>query len=108
MLSDASGFPRGASLPPGVSGIEPAEPASETSRAFDVFISYARNPDEEFVTRLQADLIGAGVRVWWDRQAMESRGRSFLQELRDGIESSDRLLFVIGPGSLASSYCRCE
>jgi WD40 repeat protein len=82
--------------------------SSEAPRRFDVFISYARNPDEAFVARLYADLLQAGVRVWWDRQAMESRGRSFLQELRDGIESSERLLFVVGPGSLASSYCRAE
>jgi|SRR6516164_5011125 len=44
-----------------------------------VFLSYARADDEPFVGRLQADLIRAGVEVWWDRTAMESRGRTFLQ-----------------------------
>jgi len=30
---------------------------------------------------------------------MESRGRTFLQELRDAIEGSDRLIAVIGPNA---------
>lgn len=73
-----------------------------------VFISYARADDEDFVQRLCASLEAAGFGVWWDRRAMESRGRTFLQELRDAIEGSDRVLAVIGPAALASPYVRVE
>ena len=55
-----------------------------------VFLSYARADDEPFVERLYGDLIQAGIEVWWDRAAMESRGRTFLQEIRDAIEGVDR------------------
>jgi WD40 repeat protein len=73
-----------------------------------VFLSYARADDEPFVRRLHDDLVHAGVEVWWDRQAMQSRGRTFLQELRDAIQGVDRLLAIIGPNALESDYVRVE
>jgi hypothetical protein len=39
---------------------------------------------------------------------MESRGRTFLQELRDAIEASGRVLAVIGPQAVGSAYVRVE
>jgi hypothetical protein len=39
---------------------------------------------------------------------MESRGRTFLQEIRDAIEGSDRVLAVIGPMAVKSEYVRSE
>jgi TIR domain-containing protein len=42
-----------------------------------VFISYARADDEPFVKQLYQDLKEHGIDVWWDRQAMESRGLTF-------------------------------
>ena len=66
-----------------------------------VFVSYARDDDEPFVERLHKGLGAAGIDVWWDRKAMESRGRSFLQEIRDAIEGVDRLIAVIGPKAVA-------
>src|SRR5260370_6924143 len=73
-----------------------------------VFISYARADDEGFVEKLCGDLTHNNVTVWWDRAAMESRGRTFLQEIRDAIERSDRVLAVIGPMALRSDYVRSE
>lgn len=73
-----------------------------------VFICYARDDDEPFVKRLHHDLDKAGIRVWWDRKAMESRGRTFLQEIRDAIENVDRLIAVIGPKAVESDYVRYE
>lgn len=57
-----------------------------------VFISYGRADDESFAKRLAHDL----PRVWWDREAMENRGRTFLQEIRDAIAESERLVLVLG------------
>ena len=39
---------------------------------------------------------------------MQSRGLTFLQELRDAIEGSDRLIAVIGPNAVKSDYVRAE
>jgi hypothetical protein len=73
-----------------------------------LFISYAREDDEPFVERLYRDLTERGFAVWWDREAMESRGRTFLQEIRDAMESSDRVIAVIGPKAVVSQYVRYE
>jgi len=73
-----------------------------------IFISYARDDDEPFVKQLYQDLTENGIDVWWDHKAMESRGRTFLQELRDAIEGSDRLIAVIGPNAVTSDYVKAE
>jgi hypothetical protein len=73
-----------------------------------VFLSYARADDEAFVGQLHQDLVERGVGVWWDRKAMESRGRSFLQELRDAIEAAERVIAVIGPHAIQSAYVLAE
>jgi WD40 repeat protein len=39
---------------------------------------------------------------------MQSRGRTFLQEIRDAIEASDRVVAVLGPMALSSEYVRSE
>jgi hypothetical protein len=74
----------------------------------DIFISYARDDDEPFVKGLYGDLTAAGFDVWWDREAMESRGRTFLQEIRDAIAAVDRLILVVGPKAAESDYVRYE
>ena len=73
-----------------------------------VFISYARKDDEGFVKRLRDDLVREGIEVWWDRKSMESRGRSFLLELRDAIFGAQRVIAVIGPHALTSDYVLFE
>ena len=73
-----------------------------------LFISYARNDDEAFARQLYTDLTGRGFSVWWDREAMESRGRTFLQEIRDAIASVERLILVIGPAAVRSDYVEAE
>ena len=39
---------------------------------------------------------------------MQSRSLTLLQELRDAIEGSDRLIAVIGPNAVKSEYIRAE
>jgi hypothetical protein len=74
----------------------------------EIFISYARADDEPFVEQLHDDPTEHGFTIWWDRQTMQSRGRTFLQELRDAIEGSDRLIAVIGPNAVKSNCVRAE
>src|SRR4030095_3627033 len=74
-----------------------------------VFISYARDDDEPFVHRLHDDLTRLGVPIWWDRAAMESRGQTFLQVIRDAIANQcSRLLLIVGPRAVSSDYVRFE
>ncbi|MBZ0310791.1 MAG: TIR domain-containing protein, partial [Anaerolineae bacterium] len=73
-----------------------------------LFISYARADDEPFVESLYEDLMKQDYDVWWDRKAMESRGQTFLQEIRDAIARADRLILVVGPGAVESAYVRTE
>jgi tetratricopeptide (TPR) repeat protein len=73
-----------------------------------LFISYARADDEPFVKSLYEELENKGHYVWWDRQAMESRGNTFLQVIRDAIAGVDRMLLVVGPGAAESAYVRAE
>ena len=73
-----------------------------------LFISYAREDDEPFVEKLYQDLIARGFAVWWDRTAMQNRGRTFLQEIRDAIEKSDLLIAVVGPKAIESDTVQSE
>lgn len=72
------------------------------------FLSYARSDDEPFVERLRDDLIARGIDVWWDRKSMESRGRTFHQEILDAISRCDRFVLIVGPNAIASPYVRQE
>jgi WD40 repeat protein len=73
-----------------------------------IFLSYARSDDEPFVNQLYTDLTAHGFSVWFDRVSMPSRGMTFLQEIRDAIDTSERLILVVGPGALQSDYVRAE
>jgi WD40 repeat protein len=78
------------------------------SEHYDAFLSYARDDDDPFVARLHKSLVDAKLRVWWDRVDMPNRDLTFLQEIRDAIDASDRLIAVVGPRALASDYVRAE
>ena len=73
-----------------------------------LFISYARKDSEDFARRLHNDLQTLGFNVWWDKEAMEARGHTFQQVLRDAVAGSDRLILVVTPGSAESEYVQWE
>lgn len=80
-----------------------------TPDRFDVFLSYARDDDagqdsaayddpaRSFMRRLYDYLTAAGLRVWWDKAALPSRGESFTAEIERAIRSCDRVVLVCGP-----------
>src|SRR6516225_4491003 len=74
----------------------------------DLFLSYARGDDEPFVACLYRDLTAEGFGVWWDRESMPNRGLKFTLEIRNAIDSCQRLLLVIGPEAIGSEYVRAE
>ncbi|MEZ4672274.1 MAG: TIR domain-containing protein [Anaerolineae bacterium] len=83
------------------------QPPPTAARKVRLFISYARKDDAPFVERLYHDLKDE-FDVWWDRISMPNRGLTFLQEIRDAIDWSDRLLLVTGPHAFSSPYVQDE
>jgi WD40 repeat protein len=73
-----------------------------------LFLSYGRSDDEPFVRRLYEDLAREGFDVWFDRVNMPARGLTFLKEIRDEIDQTDRLILVVGPAAINSEYVRDE
>lgn len=83
-------------------------PSPPNTKLPPIFISYARADDEPFAKRLWRDLEQHGVNVWWDREAMESRGHTFLREIRDAITAAGRVLLIVGPNVKDSPYVEME
>ena len=83
-------------------------PMAGTGPSFDAFLSYARADDSEFTDALVAGLVRAGMRVWFDRESLPSRGTTFDQEIRRAIEASARLVLVVGPNALSRGYVAQE
>jgi hypothetical protein len=69
-----------------------------------IFLSYARDDDELFVSQLYHDLVAHGFEVWWDRISMPNRKLTFNQEIRDAITYCDCLVLIAGPRAFASDY----
>jgi len=68
-----------------------------------VFLSHARDDDEDFVRLLHGELMEAEFSVWWDRVSMPSRSLTFHQEIRDAIETRDRAIVILGPRAVESA-----
>src|SRR5512138_571898 len=81
-----------------------------------IFLSYVRGDDDpdfydpakSFMRRLYNGLKTAGFEVWWDRESLPSRALSFLQEIRDAVTASDKLVLIVGEKGMASDYVRAE
>ncbi|HEX2622993.1 MAG TPA: NB-ARC domain-containing protein, partial [Phototrophicaceae bacterium] len=73
-----------------------------------VFLSYARADDEDFVRKLYLDLKRLGFDPWYDREHMTADGTPFTQSIADAIRANRHLLFIAGPRSAASDYCKGE
>ena len=88
-----------------------------TDERFDVFLSYGRGDDDpdfddtekSFIHRLYNSLTAAGLKVWWDRENLASRGVGFDEEIRLAVVTRcDKLILVVGAHSVASPYVRDE
>jgi WD40 repeat protein len=73
----------------------------------DVFISYSRQRDSEFVDRLTAALTERGQEVWVDRSGIFPSS-AWRPELEQAILEAHAVVFVISPESINSEYCRAE
>jgi hypothetical protein len=64
----------------------------------DVFISYSR-ADADFVRGLQQALEARNRRAWVDWQDIPPTAE-WMQEIRDAIDGSDAIVFVLSPDSV--------
>ncbi|NJL95457.1 MAG: toll/interleukin-1 receptor domain-containing protein [Anaerolineae bacterium] len=71
----------------------------------EVFISYSRR-DKEFVRTLDEALQVRGLDAWIDWEDIPPNA-DWMQEIKEGIEAADSMIFVISPDSLNSKVC-CE
>ncbi len=82
-------------------------PEEGPEAAVSAFISYAERDGSEFAKRLEAALKDQGFEVWVDYEGI-ALGTSWRDEIRQNLVRSDVVLFVITPGSAASTECRHE
>jgi hypothetical protein len=72
----------------------------------DVFISYSRR-DKVFTQKLYESLMGANRTVWADWEDIPASSDWFA-EIKQGIEETDSVLFVLSPEWIKSNECRKE
>jgi hypothetical protein len=72
----------------------------------DIFISYSRR-DQEFVTRLAADLDAQVAGVWFDQSAIKL-GEKWHDEIMEGIRECKAFILVLSPDAAESKYVREE
>ena len=71
-----------------------------------IFISYSRK-DIEFVRKLAGDLEKAGYDVWWDITDLQG-GDDWVSKIPEAINTSQFVLVVLTPASIASEWVRKE
>ena len=82
-----------------------AEPAPDTTRSGDLFISYSRR-DRGFTERLAVSLSALGWSVWWDHRI--GAGDAFDRTIEDAIAAARLVLVVWSRHSVASDWVRAE
>ncbi|NER93573.1 MAG: TIR domain-containing protein [Symploca sp. SIO1B1] len=74
--------------------------------SLDVFISYSRK-DSDFARKLNDELQLQGKTTWFDQESIAS-GSDFAEEIKQGINVCDNMLFILSPQSVNSPYCQGE
>src|SRR6185503_12410273 len=72
----------------------------------DIFISYSRR-DKDFTQKLYDALKGVNRAVWADWDSIPAASDWFA-EIKQGIEETDSVLFVLSPAWIKSNECRKE
>jgi hypothetical protein len=71
-----------------------------------IFISYSRK-DTDFVRKLAGDFEKAGYDVWWDITDLRG-GDDWVRQIPAAIESSQFIVVVLSPNSVASEWVEKE
>jgi hypothetical protein len=78
----------------------------ESREFYSCFISYS-SEDQEIVSRIYADLQGAGVRCWLARQELKP-GDNVRSSIEKAILIHDKLLVILSSNSIRSRWVRIE
>lgn len=73
---------------------------------YSCFISYS-GQNQEFATRIHADLQDNGVRCWFAPNDMQS-GKKLHEQIDDAIRMHERLLLILSPDSVNSEWVKTE
>jgi uncharacterized protein YjbI with pentapeptide repeats len=98
-------FLRGVGVPDRLSEYLPSLFGSEI-QFYSCFISYSAK-DQDFASRVHADLQGAGVRCWFAPSDLPIGSRMF-DEIDAAIRLSDKILLVLSKNSIKSSWVEDE
>ncbi len=72
----------------------------------DIFLSYAAE-DREIMEQVKRILLRQGLTVWTNKTDIKS-GKKFQDEINNGIEGSDNLVYLLSNESVKSNYCQQE
>lgn len=71
-----------------------------------VFLSYAEE-DKLISQQIRNCLMREGLTVWTNKTDIQT-GAIFLEAIKQGIEESDNIVYLMSPAALQSQYCREE
>ncbi|NUM47848.1 MAG: TIR domain-containing protein, partial [Anaerolineales bacterium] len=86
--------------PPSTSTVEPEPTQGRNLSKIRVYLSYARK-DTEFAKALYDRLLSEGFDIWVDWEDIPPSSK-WLDEILNGIQTSDAFIFIISPDSLVS------
>lgn len=72
----------------------------------EVFICYS-DLDKSIMIQLRQSLMRHSITVWTNQTDIQS-GTQFEQEIKQGVEQSDNIIYLISSNALASEYCQME
>ncbi len=86
---------------------EPAPGVVSGNEAYDVFISHASEDKDTIIRSLATELVGKGLRVWYDEFALRI-GDSLRQKIDKGLARSRVGLVVLSPAFIAKGWTNYE
>lgn len=86
---------------------EPEPAIAKGDEAYDVFISHASEDKDTIVRSLATELVGTGLRVWYDEFALRI-GDSLRQKIDKGLARSRVGLVVLSPAFIGKGWTNYE
>lgn len=86
---------------------EPSPTMAPGDEAYDVFISHASEDKDTIVRSLAAELVGHGLKVWYDEFTLRI-GDSLRQKIDKGLARSRVGLVVLSPSFIAKGWTNYE